>query len=77
MTEGTDLTCVFTGSLIDVKYYKERLDEIGISSLWKDEFQSGTIVGMGGTPDSVDLLVEEVNVERALKCIENLQKEEN
>jgi len=76
MTEGTDLTCVFVGSLIDVKYYKDRLDEIGIASLWKDEFQSGTIVGMGGTPDSVELLVAESDAESARKCIANLQSQE-
>nr|WP_320119962.1 DUF2007 domain-containing protein [uncultured Marinifilum sp.] len=76
MTEGKDITCVFTGSIIDVKYYKERLEEIGISSIWRDEFSSGLIVGMGGVPDSVDLLVDSDNANRAIECIENLQKKE-
>ena len=52
------------------------MDEIGIASLWKDEFQSGTIVGMGGTPDSVELLVAESDAESARKCIANLQSQE-
>lgn len=76
MTDDTNITCVFTGSLVDVKFYQERLEEIGISSMLKDEFQSGTIVGMGGVPDTVDLFVENPDVDKATKCIENLQNEE-
>jgi hypothetical protein len=62
--------------MVDVKYYKEQLEKLGISSMWKDEFSSGTIVGIGGTPDSVELLVEEADAERGRKCIENLQANE-
>jgi hypothetical protein len=75
MTSENNLVCIFTGSLVNVKYYKKRLEEIGISSLLKDEFSSGTIVGMGGVPDSVDLFVEEENEARARMCIANLQEE--
>ncbi|PKQ61997.1 hypothetical protein BZG02_13740 [Labilibaculum filiforme] len=74
MTDGNELTCVFIGSIIDVQYYKERLEELGISSLWKDEFSSGTIVGLGGVPDSVELLVADSDVESARNCIAELQK---
>ena len=75
MTDRNELTCVFIGSIIDVQYYKERLEELGISSLWKDEFSSGTIVGLGGVPDSVELLVADADAEKAKLCIEELQKE--
>lgn len=75
MTDGTELTCVFVGSIVDVKYYKERLEEIGVSSLWKDDFSSGTIVGIGGVPNSVELLVADKDTEKARVCIEELQKE--
>lgn len=74
MTDGTDLIIVFVGSIIDVKYYKQRLEELGISSLLKDEYSSGTIVGIGGVPDSVELLVSAEDEERARACIEELQK---
>ncbi|BAX81781.1 putative signal transducing protein [Labilibaculum antarcticum] len=74
MTDGTELTCVFVGSLVDVKYYKERLDELAISSLLKDDFSSGTIVGIGGVPNSVELLVAEEDAEKARACIDELQK---
>jgi hypothetical protein len=62
--------------MVNVKYYKERLEEIGIPSLVKDEFSSGTLVGMGGTPDNVDLFVEEENEAKARTCIANLQEKE-
>ncbi len=75
MTDGTELTCVFVGSLIDVKYYKERLEELEISSLFKDDFSSGTIVGIGGVPNTVELLVSEDDAEKARDCIDELQKE--
>jgi hypothetical protein len=75
MTEGNNLICVYTGSMVNVKYFKKRLEEIGIPSLLKDEFNSGTLVGMGGTPDAVDLFVEEENEANARNCIANLQEQ--
>ncbi|WP_372751453.1 putative signal transducing protein [Labilibaculum sp.] len=74
MDDETELICVFIGSKINVQFYKERLEENGIPSLWRDDSQSGSIVGMGGTPDSVELLVENKNVAKARVCIEELQK---
>ena len=77
MTEGTDITCVFIGSIIEVRYYKERLEEIGISSMVKDDFTAGIHGGFpgasGGSPDAIQLMVEDMNAERALECIQNLQ----
>ncbi len=75
MTDDTNIICVFTGSLVDVKYYQERLEEIGISSMFRDDFRSGTIVGIGGVPNSVELFVEIPDEDKAHKCIEDLQKE--
>ncbi|RUT77660.1 putative signal transducing protein [Ancylomarina longa] len=77
MTNNNEIACVFVGSFIDVQYYKERLEEIGISSLTKDEFSSGMIVGMGGIPDSIELFVEESDLEKAKKIIRNIRNEEN
>lgn len=74
MTDETELTCVFVGSIVDVKYYHERLEEVGIASLVKDDSNSGTIVGIGGIPNSVELLVTNEHVEKARTCIDELQK---
>lgn len=75
MTDGTELTCVFAGSIVEVKYFKERLEELAISLLLKDEFSSRTIVGVGGVPDSVELLVSEEDADKACACIEELQND--
>lgn len=75
MTDDTNIIGVFTGSLVDVKYYQERLEEIGISSMLRDDFRSGAIVGIGGVPNSVVLFVEVPDEEKAIKCIEDLQNE--
>ena len=81
MTGGTDVTCVFVGSFVDVSYYRERLEEIGVSSMVKDDFTAGIHGGFpgasGGSPDSVQLLVESHDVKKALQCIEALQKRED
>ena len=80
MTDDTNIICVFIGSLIDVKYYQERLEEVGISSMIKDDFTAGLHGGFpggsGGSPDSVKLFVEDTELEKAQTCIADLQKEE-
>jgi hypothetical protein len=73
MDDGRRLICVFVGSKVDVEYYKERLEENGILSMTKDNFRSKTIAGIGAVPNSIELLVEELNVEKALECIKSLQ----
>jgi len=77
MTNKKEIVCVFVGSFIDVQYYKERLEENGINSITKDEFSSGMIVGMGGIPDSIELFVEEPDMEKAKQMIANIKNEEN
>ncbi len=73
MENQKDLVRIFTGSLVDVQYYSERLEESNIASMWRDENASGVIVGMGGIPDSVDLFVAEENAEKAIEIIKKLQ----
>ena len=75
MTEGKDSICVFKGSMIDVNYYVERLSELGISSIIKNDFLSGVHAGVpSGSPDLIELLVDIDNAEKAFECIESLQK---
>ena len=76
MTDRTDLICIFTGSLVDVKYYKKRLEEIGVASLLKDDFSSGAIVGIGGVLNTVNLMVGEDDEEKAIACIKALQNKD-
>lgn len=77
MTEGQHSVCVFKGSMIDVNYYVERLSEVGITSIIKDDFQSGVHAGVpSGSPDLIELLVDMDNAEKAFACIEGLQDSE-
>ena len=73
MTEGKEIVCVFKGSVIDVNYYMERLDEINVPSFIKNDFQTGIHAGfIGGSPEAIELLVNIDDVEKALDCIEGL-----
>ena len=75
MTEGKESVCVFKGSVIDVNYYMECLNEIGISSFIKDDFQTGIHAGfISGSPEAIELLVDMDNAEKALECIKGLQE---
>ncbi len=75
MENQKDLVLIFTGSLVDVQYYSERLEESNIASMWKDENAVGIITGVGTMPNSVDLFVAQRNAERAVEIIRKLQNE--
>ena len=56
------------GRITDVLVYllKERLEEIGISALIKDDFQSGINVGfVSGVPSAIDLYIQESDLKEA------------
>jgi hypothetical protein len=60
MKKGNNLIRVFTGTEVLVILLKERLEEVGISALIKDDFQSGITVGfVGGVPSAIDLYIQE------------------
>lgn len=71
MTEGKESVCVYRGSLIDVNYYKERLDEMNIPSFVKDDFYDGFREVL---PNSAELIVDAENVEKAIEAIKNLKE---
>ena len=66
MKNGNDLIRVFTGTEVLVYLLKERLEEVGISALIKDDFQSGITVGfVSGVPSAIDLYIQESDLEKA------------
>ncbi len=66
MKKGNNLIRVFTGTDVLVYLLKERLEEVGISALIKDDFQSGINVGfVSGVPSAVDLYVQESDLKEA------------
>jgi len=66
MTKGNNLIRVFTGTEFSVTFLKERLEEIGIAALIKDDFQSGMSGGfVSGVPSAIDLYIRESDLEAA------------
>ena len=66
MKNGNNLIRVFTGTEVLVYLLKERLDEVGISALIKDDFQSGITVGfVSGVPSAIDLYIQESDLKEA------------
>jgi len=66
MKNGNDLIRVFTGTEVLVYLLKERLEEVEISALIKNDFQSGLTVGfISGVPSAVDLYIQESDLKEA------------
>lgn len=66
MKKGNNLIRVFTGTEVLVYLLKERLEEVEISALIKDDFQSGITVGfVGGVPSAIDLYIQESDLQEA------------
>jgi hypothetical protein len=77
MKKGNDLIRVFTGTEVSVIYLKERLEEIGIGALIKNDFQSGLTVGfVSGVPSAVDLYIQESDLEKAEPIIKEFTEKE-
>ena len=66
MKNGNNLIRVFTGTEVLVYLLKERLEEVEISALIKDDFQSGITVGfVSGVPSAIDLYIQESDLKAA------------
>jgi len=78
MKNGNDLIRVFTGTEVLVYLLKERLEEVEISALIKDDFQSGLTVGfVSGVPSAIDLYIQESDLKEAEPIVnEFIQKNE-
>lgn len=71
MKERNNLIRVFTGTEVLVILLKERLEEVGISALIKNDFQSGISVGfVGGVPSAIDLYIQESDLKEAEPIID-------
>jgi hypothetical protein len=66
MKETNKLIRIYTGTEITVILLKGRLEELGISSIIKNEYKSGMEVGfVGGVQSAVDLFIQLSDFERA------------
>ncbi|TCO04979.1 putative signal transducing protein [Natronoflexus pectinivorans] len=61
---------IFTASEVTVLLLKGRLEELGITSMIKDNFKSGVAAGFyGGPPETVDLFIQEKDMDAATPVI--------
>jgi hypothetical protein len=66
MKEGTRLIRVYSGTELTVFLLKDELEKSGISGMIQNDFSSGVSAGFsGGVPSSVDLYIQELDVEKA------------
>ena len=64
---------IYTGSQVDVNLLEARLEAEEIGSLTKDNYNSGLSAGFASNNNQmVDVYVEQVNVEKAKKIVEDL-----
>jgi len=66
MKKADNLIRIFTGSEVLVIILKEQLEEVGISSLIKNDYQSGISVGfVASVPSAIDLYIQESDLTEA------------
>jgi hypothetical protein len=65
MKKEHNLIRVFTGDEISAIHLKGELEKIGISSMIRNDFQSGVAAGFGGVPSAVDLYLQEKDLKEA------------
>ncbi|TCP23934.1 putative signal transducing protein [Tenacibaculum skagerrakense] len=66
---------LYSGTSILVNRLAYMLDEIGVSSIIKDNKESGRLAGFGTLGQSVDLLINEEDYEKAKDSLDIFQKE--
>lgn len=75
MKEENKLIRIFTGEQITISHLKGELEIKGISTLVKDGFASGNAAGfVAGTPSSLDLYIQEDDLEKAEAILKNFNK---
>lgn len=77
-SEESNYQHVYTGSNVNVQYLENLFEKASISSITKDDFQSGLRAGFaGGTIDQVQLFVEKKNFDEAKKIADTAFSQED
>lgn len=72
MTSSDRYTNLYSGTEILVLGLKHHLDENGIPSIIKNDFNAGNIgASLGGTPNTVRIMVKESDYENAMAILED------
>lgn len=73
--QGSNLIRIYTGPEVAVIFLKAELEKIGIVALIQNNWQSGITAGFGGgSPNSIDLFIQESDLELAGPRVEELVK---
>lgn len=75
MTDNSNLIKVYTGTEVSANILKGKLQEIGITGMIKNDFQSGVIAGFGGgTSSSIEFYILETDLEKAEQVLIEFSK---
>lgn len=79
MKDKNKLIRVYSGSELTVNLLKDELEQIGISGLIQNDFNSGIMAGFsGGVPSSIDLFIQESDLKEAEPIINDfIRKDKN
>ncbi len=79
MLPKSDYERIYTGSFINVQYLQNILEQKGINSVKRDDFESGLRSGFGGgLPNQVQLFVKKKDILLAKALVQkNLDNSEN
>ena len=67
---------IFTGNFIVVQLIKQRLEEINISPIIKDDSESGRLAGFGSSvPGMQEVYVHENEIDKAVEIVESVRSE--
>ncbi len=74
MNDSSDIVHVFSNTELTVMHLKNILEDNGISSLVRNDYESGNSAGfVGGTSTSIDLYIQKVDEERAMPIIDEFK----
>ena len=66
MKDNSNLIRVYSGTELTVNLLKVELEKFGISSMIQNDFNSGVSAGFsGGVPSSIDLFIQELDLDKA------------
>ncbi len=75
MKNSNNLIRVYSATELTVNLLKAELENAGISSMIRNDFNSGVSAGFsGGVPSSIDLLIQEVDLEKAEPIVSEFRK---
>ncbi|MGZ2370820.1 hypothetical protein ACXR6G_13645 [Ancylomarina sp. YFZ004] len=66
MKEENKIRRVFSGTELEVNLLNDELDQIGISGLIQNDYNSGVLAGFfGGGPSAIDFFIQESDLKKA------------